>query len=133
MSIRFAITICFFLTVGIALSLKPGDCLSQDSKISDEALVGMVKKAHELKIKPEKIEAFVKAKATLNTTRMEDRDAFKGIRWSSDTESELPQYSDNKDIVTWNRPIKSDNPKIVGIVWLKDGKTGLILATVGPP
>lgn len=132
MSIRVGITICF-LTVGIALSLVSGDCLSQDSKTSDETLVSMVKKAHKLKVKPEKIEAFVKVKATLNTTRKGDRHAFKGIRWSSDTQSELPQYSDIKEIVTWNRPIKSENQKIVGIVWLKDGKTELILATVGPP
>jgi len=102
---------------------------------TDANLLAAVKAAAEKGIGPDKVEAAVGTKATLNTLRKVDRDAFSlaDIAADPDRKPALPPRDSLRWVVYWVRPIDSRTPKIVGIVWPREGKPQPFYGEVLPP
>ena len=106
-----------------------------DAESADSKLLAAVKAAAEKGIEPGKIEAAVGTKATLNTLREVDRDAFSRADIAEDPgrKPALPARDSLRCVVYWVRPIDSKNPKIVGVCWPKEGRPRLFYGEVLPP
>ena len=106
-----------------------------DAEGADAKLLAAVKAAADKGIGPDKIEAAVGTKATLNTRRAADRDAFSGADIAEDPgrKPALPARDSLRWVVYWVRPVDSRNPKVVGVCWPKEGKPQLFYGEVLPP
>ena len=105
------------------------------TKGRDAKLVAAVKAAADKGLAPDKVEAVVGTRATLNTIREEDRGPFSRADIARDPDGGpgLPTRKTTRWAAYWVRPVEARNPKIVGIVWPKEGKPRVFFGEVLPP
>jgi hypothetical protein len=109
----------------------------------DANLVDRVFLAADLQLPPAKVEQFVGVPATINTLRSQaDRDA---LRYADIVEDEAegkgnlallhPGLRDGsvRHVVYWVRPTETHNPRLIGILWLENGKALVFFGVVLPP
>jgi len=100
----------------------------------DEQLVRAVRAAAAARTPPQDVQAKVGTTPIINTVRPGDREKYVFGHVELD-ENELSEVStlDAKELAYWGRPIVSENPRVVGIVWLTDGSAKVFFAVVYPP
>ena len=105
------------------------------TKDADARLVARVKAAAAKGIMPDKIEAAVRTRATLNTFREEDRGPFRRADIAPDPDGGpgLPDAKTIRWAAYWVRPVEARNPRIVGIVWPKEGRPRVFFGKALPP
>jgi len=102
--------------------------------LSDTELVARVTKAATGDITPERVEDAVGERAWINTTRPNDRLALRMADISSDDPANrLPSLHAAREVVYWGRPIRSVNPRIVGIAWPVNGPAEIFFGVLSPP
>jgi hypothetical protein len=109
----------------------------------DANLVDRVFLAADLQLPPAQVEQFVGTPAAINTLRSQaDRDAIEHADIVADQEEEKdtlallhPGLRDGSvsHVVYWIRPTEAHNPRLIGIVWLKNGKARVFFGVVLPP
>jgi hypothetical protein len=88
----------------------------------DVVLERIVRQVVRQRIGISRAEEFVGKKATLNTSRNSDeRDALHFFDIVGDIEKNevIPDLENSSSVIFWVRPVDSDYPKIIGIVWDK--------------
>src|SRR5262249_26921793 len=105
------------------------------AKAKDARLVAAISAAAGKRITPDKVEAAVGTRATLNTFRKEDRLVLSHVDIVPDPDRQppLPASDTIRWVAYWIRPIGSRNPKVVGICWPKDGRPQVFFGEVLPP
>jgi hypothetical protein len=129
---RFPLLLFCLVTCKLIAAGGTGD---PSTETKDEKLVRAIKKAIENEVEPGKVDANVGSKATLNTLRKEDAGLFEIVDIAADPGSgpALPDRKTIKYVAYWVRPVDGKNPKIVGIVWPKQGKSQIFYGQVLPP
>jgi hypothetical protein len=104
-------------------------------RTKDALLVAAVRAAAAKGLRPDKVEAVVGQRATLNTFRKQDVDSFQSADIAPDPNRKpaLPERKTLRWAAYWVRPVESRNPKVVGIAWPKKGAPRLFFGEVLPP
>jgi hypothetical protein len=128
----------------LALGGPPEDVSGRMVLCEDAELIASVKSAARRGITPQAIERFVGQKAVINTLR-DGHDVIlilKGIggdrerRRESDHGADMPpvpDLSEAKRVVCWERPLDERNPRMVGIAWDEYGVAKVVFFVVYPP
>jgi hypothetical protein len=131
----------FVAWVGLAVVLpwidrQKGDTFAtHKAALGDSELINAVKRAKELGIGPKDVEKFVGEEATINTLRPIHRERLEMVTIVSDDclRQSLPELVSYAFVVYWVRPIETNNPKIVGLVWSKKGDCKVFFGIGMPP
>ena len=121
--------------IAVVLAASVGAAPLSPTPTEDAKLVAAVRAAVKKGLAPGKVEATVGRRATLNTFRKEDEGPFQraDIAADADLEPALPERKSLRWVAYWVRPVKSRNPKIVGLAWSKKGQAQLFFGEVLPP
>jgi hypothetical protein len=122
------------LTIACLIAVCGSAQEAKDSKAKDTELLDAIKAAADKETQPEKVEAVVGRKATVNTIRKADRDVLSIANIAEDPERKpvLPRGEAPKWVAYWVRRIDTRNPKIVGIFWPEKGKPQVFYGEVLP-
>jgi hypothetical protein len=125
------------LAIGCALAACGRAPVRRDAMpLSDEQLVKAVRAAAAAGAAPDRVEALIGKKATVNTQRdPQARLLLRGATiYPDDAAQTRPlSFEDARDVVFWNRDVPARNAPIVGIVWKPDGTAEAFTAFVLPP
>lgn len=115
------------------------DCSGNDRKPikpdEDQRLVRRVTDAVGQQIDIADIEQFVGSAATFTTHEPGNNPPLTRIAFASDPITNGAPFDpkDVRDCVFWARPVKSDDFRVVGVIWTTKGKIKLFFATIAPP
>jgi hypothetical protein len=102
--------------------------------IDDQMLIRSVANAAAQCLDPERVESAVGEAAWINTRRARDRSALNTADIGPDDPARpLPPLREARDVVYWGRPVRSRNPRIVGIAWDAQGGCEIFFGVVYPP
>jgi len=103
-------------------------------KAEDGRLVAKVREAVEKGIAIERVEEFVKAKATINSSRKEDVGTWYLVKIDLDPkESQIKNFQGVTSGVYWMRPVRTTEWRIVGIAWTEKKEMKLFFGVVLDP
>jgi replicative DNA helicase len=104
-----------------------------DSKDDDSALIEKIGAAVKAKTKTKDIEKTVGQVATINTSRRLDKIAFEMVNIDVDSDkSQISSLRNTEDAVYWVLSVKTKNPSVVGVAWVK-GEMKIFYGAVLPP
>jgi hypothetical protein len=127
-----ALSVCFLVA---AVCTLPAAGAPDTAQERDQKLVKAIQAAIEKELEPGKVESSVGTKATLNTIRKGDADTLSGADIVADRDAG-PAMGDRdaiSHVAYWIRPVDSRNPRLVGIVWPKNGKPRIFFGELLPP
>jgi hypothetical protein len=102
--------------------------------MDDRTLIRSIANAAASCLDPALIESAVGEAAWINTRRAQDRFALNTANIGPDDPTRpLPPLREARDVVYWGRPVRSRNPRIVGIAWDTQGRCELCFGVVYPP
>lgn len=103
--------------------------------MTDETLIQRVRGAADSRVAPRDIEAYVGQKAMVNTTTGFPLEGLRRVNVIPDPDH--PQQTLKLDaaeaVVYFGRPVESDDPKITGVQYRRDGSAAVFFGIVLPP
>jgi hypothetical protein len=113
---------------------RPEQMTQRTQNLTDERLAELVEDAVGKKTAPENVAAVVGIPPKYKTFRLGGEVIFRGVLIEDDTAEEacLPILRNVTDVVFWIRPIRSENPRVIGIAWGKDGSCRLFRGVLFP-
>jgi hypothetical protein len=103
--------------------------------MTDDAVIGRVRSAVDTRVAPGDLEAFVGQKAMVNTITGFPLEGLRRVNLIPDPEH--PEHTLKLDsaeaVVYFGRPVESDDPKVVGVQYHRDGSAALFFGIVLPP
>jgi hypothetical protein len=114
---------------------KDEPAMTDGKQMTDEAVIQRVRSAVDARVAPREIEAYVGRKAMVNTTTGFPLEGLRRVNLIPDPEH--PEHTLKLDsaesVVYFGRPVESDDPKVVGIQYHRDGSAALFFGIVLPP
>lgn len=103
--------------------------------MTDETLIQRVRGAADSRVAPRDIEAYVGQKAMVNTTTGFPLEGLRRVNVIPDPDH--PEQTLKLDaaeaVVYFGRPVESDDPKIMGVQYRRDGSAAVFFGIVLPP
>ena len=102
---------------------------------SDADLVARVGSAVLRRVKLRRVEKVVGIPATLNTVKNGHREVLWRACIGPDPAKRKCglDWKAARDVVYWVRPVRSRNPRIVGVFWTRDGRCKRFFGVIYPP
>jgi hypothetical protein len=102
---------------------------------SDASLVARVGSAVLRRVKLRRVETVVGIPATLNTAKNGHWELLRRVCIGPDAakRGSSLDWKTARDVVYWVRPVRSRNPRIVGIVWTRDSGSKRFFGIIYPP
>lgn len=96
----------------------------------DALLILKIRACVERRIQPHSIELSVGVDAILNTTRKKDALIFTTCRLDQDPVLHLavPAFAQGTVVVLWMRPLSGPFPRLVGVIWGRNGFPAIFFA-----
>jgi hypothetical protein len=103
--------------------------------MTDEALIARVRSAIDARVAPREIDAYVGQKAMVNTATGFPLEGLRRVNVLPDPDhpEHTLQLDSAEAVVYFGRPVESNDPKIVGVQYRRDGSAGVFFGIVLPP
>jgi hypothetical protein len=101
---------------------------------TDAELIEAVRRVAQARLTPDAAEAAV-GEAAVNTSRNLSLAALRRTNLIADEASSQQTLSleGARDVVYWERPLESKDPRMVGLIWRADGAVEVFFGVVLPP
>jgi hypothetical protein len=101
---------------------------------TDDELIDAVRRAAQARLTPDAAEAAV-GEAVVNTSRNLPLEALRRVDLIADEASGQKTLSleGARDVVYWERPLESKDPRMVGLIWRADDSVEVFFGVVLPP